>query len=141
MWELDDSAVFAGDVAYNGMHAYLADGRYGEWIDLLDSLHGALADEVTLYVGHGEPASKQLLQQQRRYVEAFVDAVRQSADLSVKDRAADVTAAMQAIIPGDRLLFLMQLSIEPVLATIRDEPAPIAGGGTGRRFGGAGTSR
>jgi glyoxylase-like metal-dependent hydrolase (beta-lactamase superfamily II) len=141
MWELDDSAVFAGDVAYNGMHAYLADGRYGEWIDLLDSLYGALPDEVTLYVGHGEPGSKQLLRQQRRYVEAFVDAVRQSADLSVEDRAAHVTAAMQAIIPGDRLLFLMQLSIEPVLAAIRDDPAPIAGGGSGTRSGGGGTSR
>ena len=83
------------------MHAYLADGRYGEWIDLLDSLYDFVPDEVTLYVGHGEPGSKELLRRQRRYVEAFVDAVRQSADLSVEDRAAHVTAAMQAIIPGD----------------------------------------
>ena len=42
---------------------------------------------------------------------------------------------------GDRLLFLMQLSIEPVLATIRDEPAPIAGGGSGSRSGRGGPSR
>ncbi|MGH9243597.1 MAG: MBL fold metallo-hydrolase [Acidimicrobiales bacterium] len=28
MWELEDGTVFAGDVAYSGMHAYLADGHW-----------------------------------------------------------------------------------------------------------------
>jgi glyoxylase-like metal-dependent hydrolase (beta-lactamase superfamily II) len=125
-WELGETAVFAGDVAYNGMHAYLADGRYGEWIDLLDSLDRSLPDGVTLCVGHGEPGSKQLLTQQRRYVEAFVDEVHRSADASAEDRAARVAAAMQAIVPGDELLFLMRLSIEPVLATVRGESARTA---------------
>jgi glyoxylase-like metal-dependent hydrolase (beta-lactamase superfamily II) len=37
-WELDDGAVFAGDVVYNRTHAFLADGHYSEWIDLLDPL-------------------------------------------------------------------------------------------------------
>ena len=121
LWQLDDVAVFCGDVVYHGMHAYLADGRYGEWIDVLDALHASLPDEVTLYVGHGEPGSKELLVRQRRYVEAFVDAVRRAADLDADDRAARVTAAVQHVVPGEPLLFLMQLSIEPVLATIRDE--------------------
>jgi glyoxylase-like metal-dependent hydrolase (beta-lactamase superfamily II) len=103
------------------MHAYLADGRYGEWIDALDALHASLPEEVTLYVGHGEPGSKELLVRQRRYVEEFVDAVRRTADLDAEDRAAGVTAAVQHVVPGERLLFLMQLSIEPVLATIRDD--------------------
>lgn len=121
LWQLDDAAVFCGDVVYHGMHAYLADGRYGEWIDALDALHASLPDEVTLYVGHGEPGSKELLVRQRRYVEEFVDAVRRTADLDAEDRAARVTAAVQHVVPGERLLFLMQLSIEPVLATIRDD--------------------
>jgi hypothetical protein len=38
MWEPYDGAVFAGDVAYNRTHAFLADGHHSEWIDLLDSL-------------------------------------------------------------------------------------------------------
>jgi glyoxylase-like metal-dependent hydrolase (beta-lactamase superfamily II) len=121
LWQLDDAAVFCGDVVYHGMHAYLADGRYGEWIDALDALHASLPDEVTLYVGHGEPGSKELLVRQRRYVEEFVDAVRRTADLDAEDRAARVTAAVQHVVPGERLLFLMQLSIEPVLATIRGD--------------------
>jgi glyoxylase-like metal-dependent hydrolase (beta-lactamase superfamily II) len=121
IWQLTETAVFAGDLAYHNMHAYLADGHYGEWIETLDALHGLLADEVTLYVGHGPPGSKELLVQQRRYVEQFVDAVRRSAGMSVDDRSAYVTTTMHEILPNDRLLFLMQLSIEPVLATIRDE--------------------
>jgi hypothetical protein len=56
--------------------------------------------------------------------------VRRAADLDVEDRAARVTAAMQLIVPGERLLFLMQLSIEPVLATIRGEPPATAGAAT-----------
>jgi hypothetical protein len=47
--------------------------------------------------------------------------VRRTADLDAEDRAARVTAAVQHVVPGERLLFLMQLSIEPVLATIRDD--------------------
>jgi glyoxylase-like metal-dependent hydrolase (beta-lactamase superfamily II) len=120
MWELSDTALFAGDVAYNHMHAYLADGRYGEWIDTLDHLIASLPDDARLYVGHGEPGSTDLLVRQRRYVEAFVDSVRRSAELRVDERAARVTAAMQSIVPGDELLFLMQLSIEPVLAAMQD---------------------
>jgi glyoxylase-like metal-dependent hydrolase (beta-lactamase superfamily II) len=116
-----DAAVFCGDVVYHGMHAYLADGRYGEWIELLDALGASLPDDVTLYVGHGEPGSKDLLVHQRRDVEAFVDAVGRTADLDTEDRARRVTAAVQQLVPGERLLFLMQLSIEPVLATIRGD--------------------
>jgi glyoxylase-like metal-dependent hydrolase (beta-lactamase superfamily II) len=124
LWTLDDASVFAGDLAYHHMHAYLADGNYSEWIETLDVLHRLLPDDVTLYIGHGRPGSKELLVRQRLYVEQFVDAVRRSASLSVDDRSASVTAAMRTIEPKDQLLFLMQLSIEPVLATIRDEPVP-----------------
>jgi glyoxylase-like metal-dependent hydrolase (beta-lactamase superfamily II) len=119
LWLLDDAAVFCGDVVYHGMHAYLADGRFGTWIDVLDALHASLPDDVTLYVGHGEPGSKDLLVRQRRYVESFVDAVRRTADLDAEDRARQVTAAVRQLVPGEQLLFLLQLSIEPVLATIR----------------------
>ena len=38
LWQLDASTVFAGDVAYNGMHADLADGRWRDWLVTLDRL-------------------------------------------------------------------------------------------------------
>ena len=41
LWQLDPTTIFAGDVAYNGMHSYLADGRWREWLATLDRLRGA----------------------------------------------------------------------------------------------------
>ena len=118
VWALDDHTVFAGDVAYNGMHAYLADGRYVEWLAALDRLGNELPASATLYLGHGAPVGMDALRSQRRYVEAFLAAVRAAADLDAETRRTDVVDAMRAIVPGDRLLFLMELSIEPVLATL-----------------------
>lgn len=122
LWTLDERTVFPGDIAYNDMHAYLADGHVDEWLAALAALDGELADDVTLHVGHGEPAGKQLLGQQSRYVEAFVDAVRANADREPAQRDAAVVAAMTTIVDNDRLLFLMQLSIEPLLHAGRAAP-------------------
>src|SRR5918995_3694460 len=38
VWWLDRGTVFAGDVAYNGMHAFLADGHWEEWLATLARL-------------------------------------------------------------------------------------------------------
>jgi glyoxylase-like metal-dependent hydrolase (beta-lactamase superfamily II) len=122
MWQLDASTIFAGDVAYNGMHAFLADGRWREWLGTLDRLEAELADDVTLYVGHGPPGGKDLLAGQRRYIETFVDAVRVHADAIDHGDHGAVTEAMQHLLPTDSLLFLMDLSIEPTLATLRLAP-------------------
>lgn len=122
LWQLDASTIFAGDVAYNGMHVFLADGHWREWLDTLDRLEAELADDVTLYVGHGPPGGKDLLAGQRRYIETFVGAVRAHADAIDHGDHSGVTEAMQRLLPTDSLQFLMDLSIEPTLATLR--PAP-----------------
>ncbi|MER5261895.1 MBL fold metallo-hydrolase [Actinosynnema sp. NPDC002837] len=121
IWALDDVTLFTGDVVYNDMHAFLADGHHGSWIEQLDELHRTLPDDVVLHVGHGAPGGKELFVEQRRYVEAFVDAVRATADRDEESRTKEVTAAMHRLVPHDKLLFLMQLSIEPVLTAIRGE--------------------
>jgi glyoxylase-like metal-dependent hydrolase (beta-lactamase superfamily II) len=118
LWMLDDHTVFAGDVAYNDMHSYLADGRYVEWLAALDRLGDELPADTTLYLGHGAPVGIEALQSQRRYVEAFLAAVTAASSLDAERRRREVVDAMRAIVPGDGLLFLMELSIEPVLATL-----------------------
>jgi glyoxylase-like metal-dependent hydrolase (beta-lactamase superfamily II) len=123
LWVLDGTTVFAGDVAYNGMHAFLADGRATEWLAVLDGLDNDLDDDVRLYVGHGEPGGKQLLRAQRDYVEAFVAAVTAAADLDPAARHDAVTARMGELVADDRLRFLMELSIEPVHAALTAERA------------------
>jgi glyoxylase-like metal-dependent hydrolase (beta-lactamase superfamily II) len=121
LWQLDPSTIFAGDVAYNGMHPYLADGRWREWLVTLDRLEAELPDDVTLYVGHGPPGGKGLLAAQRRYIETFVDAVEAHAEAIDHGDHSGVIDAMKRLVPTDSLLFLMDLSIEPTLATLRHE--------------------
>jgi glyoxylase-like metal-dependent hydrolase (beta-lactamase superfamily II) len=122
MWQLDPSTLFAGDVAYDGMHAFLADGHWRQWLGTLGRLEAELADDVTLYVGHGPPGGKDLLVAQRRYVETFVDAVLAHADAIDDGDHRGVIEAMQRLLPTDSLVFLMELSIEPTLATLRQAP-------------------
>jgi glyoxylase-like metal-dependent hydrolase (beta-lactamase superfamily II) len=114
LWRLDPATVFAADIAYNGMHAFLADGHWEHWLATLSRLERDLPADVTLHVGHGPPAGKALLAAQRRYIETFVAAVAKHADAIDTGNHAPVVAAMKEQLPSDDLLFLMELSIEPV---------------------------
>src|SRR5207253_2344801 len=75
LWTLDERSVFVGDLVYSGMHAYLADGYLQNWLDALDRLERDLDPDATLYVGHGQPAGKELIASQRRYLNAFAESV------------------------------------------------------------------
>jgi glyoxylase-like metal-dependent hydrolase (beta-lactamase superfamily II) len=114
LWWLDDRTVFAGDVAYDGMHAYLADGRWREWLTSLDLLAARLDPAVTLHIGHGGPVTRARLADQRRYIEAFVAALDVHAEAVAAGDHAPVLAAMHAVLPTEDLLFLLDLSIDPV---------------------------
>lgn len=69
---------------------------------------------MTLYLGHGEPAGKPVLGAQRRYIESFLTAVTDHAGEDPHTRRAAVAERMRATVPDERLLFLMELSVEPV---------------------------
>jgi glyoxylase-like metal-dependent hydrolase (beta-lactamase superfamily II) len=116
LWRLDPPTVFAGDIAYNRMHAYLADGHWQAWLATLDRLDTTLPPDVTLHVGHGPPGGKELLAAQRHYIETFITTVTQNADAIAAGDHTAVAATMRTLLPTDELLFLMDLSIEPVLA-------------------------
>lgn len=122
MWWLDDRTVFAGDIAYNQMHAYLYDANYASWLTALAALEKQLGDDVTLYLGHGEPADRSVLDSQRRYIETFLAAVTAHAGDEPQARHDGVVERMRTVVPDERLLFLMELSIEPVhIALAGDE--------------------
>ena len=118
LWLLDESHVFVGDLVYNGMHAYLADGCYDDWLTRLAELESSTDRDATLYVGHGEPAGVQLFATQRRYVETFVDAVRRNLSATPDERREAIVREMKRLLPSDDLSFLMELSIEPVAARL-----------------------
>jgi len=118
LWRIDERTVFAGDIAYNQMHAYLADAHWEDWLVVLARLEAELPADVTLHVGHGPAGGRELLAAQRRYVETFVGAVRQHADAIAGGDHTAVLTAVQSLVPGDDLLFLADLSVEPVLASL-----------------------
>jgi glyoxylase-like metal-dependent hydrolase (beta-lactamase superfamily II) len=119
IWRLDERTVFAGDVAYNGMHAYLADARWAEWLGVLARLEAELPADVVLHVGHGPAGGRDLLAAQRRYIEAFVAAVERFSDAVSAGDHSPVVAALREIVPSEDLLFLAELSIEPVFESLQ----------------------
>jgi glyoxylase-like metal-dependent hydrolase (beta-lactamase superfamily II) len=116
IWRLDDTTLFAGDVVYNRMHAYLADNRWQEWLTLLDRLDGDLPANASLHIGHGAEGGKALLSAQRHYIETFIEAVSTNADAVAAGDHTPVLKAVKAVLPTEDLLFLTDLSAEPVAA-------------------------
>lgn len=111
--EGEPSVAFVGDVVYNHMHGYLADGHHAAWLRNLERVRGLFAADTVFYVGHGEPATPALIDWQAGYIRAFLDAVR-ATDAGGDTAVEQVTGPMREYLPAEDLLFLMQLSVEPV---------------------------
>jgi hypothetical protein len=114
----DGRVVFLGDQIYDLKHCYLADGFHEEWLANIETLRERFPSDATFHVGHGGPVGPAAWDWQREYIETFVGAVR-DADWANADAAhAAVVAEMKRFLPTDELLFLMELSIEPVAAQL-----------------------
>lgn len=114
LWWLDDRTLFLGDVAYNDMHAYLADAQHHAWLASLSALEAQLPADASLHLGHGPTATTQVLGAQRRYITTFLATIEAHAAADPGTRQAAVIDAMRTLVDDDRLQFLMELSIEPV---------------------------
>jgi glyoxylase-like metal-dependent hydrolase (beta-lactamase superfamily II) len=111
--EGDRPAAFIGDLTYDLMHSYMADGEADGWRRAIARFQAELPEDMLLYVGHGAPTTAALLQWQRAYLDKFESAVR-AADWQDRTKATEtVIGAMKGFLPTDDLVFLMTLSIEP----------------------------
>jgi glyoxylase-like metal-dependent hydrolase (beta-lactamase superfamily II) len=127
VWLLDGGdTAFVGDLAFNGTHAYLADGHTDAWLKALDRAEEALADVRTLYVGHGPPSAPAVLADQRRYLlmarEAIARAARGEAQLS-EDEANRVVGLMERYLPGAPLSWLVGAGASAVAAELGQDVA------------------
>jgi glyoxylase-like metal-dependent hydrolase (beta-lactamase superfamily II) len=114
----DGRVVFLGDQIYDHKHCYLADGFHEEWLANIETLRARFPSDATFHIGHGGPVGPAAWDWQREYIETFVGAVR-DADWANADAAhAAVVAEIKRFLPTDELLFLMELSIEPVAAQL-----------------------
>ena len=118
-WMLESDAlarVFTGDLVYNHMHAYLADGFCDQWLDNLARAKRELPADAELFVGHGDPIrGPEILDWQAGYIEAFVAAVQSGVEngLTGDELTGAVVRRMKTYLPDDDLEFLMRLSVEP----------------------------
>ena len=115
-WVLDEDerTVFLGDQIYGQKHCFLADGFHQEWLTNIERLRERFPSDAAFHIGHGGPAGPADWDWQRGYIETFLEAVK-SADWSNAEQAhASVVTTMKRYLPTDELLFLMELSIEPV---------------------------
>lgn len=129
MWILESGAhsesplknpvrVFVGDLVYNHMHAYLADGFAERWLENLARAKRELPADAELLMGHGEPArGLEILDWQRGYIEEFLAALRSAVEtdgLAGDALIEAVAGRMKAYLPVDDLDFLLRLSVEPM---------------------------
>ena len=127
VWLLDGGdTAFVGDLAFNGTHAYLADGHTDAWLAALDRAEEALAGVRTLYVGHGPPAAPAVLADQRRYLLMAREAIGRiaggRAQLS-EDEANRVASVMERYLPGAPLTWLVVAGASAVAAELAQETA------------------
>jgi glyoxylase-like metal-dependent hydrolase (beta-lactamase superfamily II) len=127
VWLLGDGdTAFVGDLAFNGTHAYLADGSTDAWLRALDRAEESLADVRRLYVGHGAPTGAAVFAEQRRYLLMLREAIGRAADgrpeLS-EDEANRVASLMERYLPGAPLGWLVAAGASAVAAELAREGA------------------
>ncbi len=113
-------AAFIGDLAFDGVHSYTADGHSGAWLEALDRLAGDL-DGVPLYPGHGSPGDGSLLARQRQYLLMYREAVRRLAAGAPSLTGAqkqELTQTMSRFLPGASLDWLTGLGADAVAAEL-----------------------
>jgi glyoxylase-like metal-dependent hydrolase (beta-lactamase superfamily II) len=125
IWLLGDGDIaFVGDLAFNGTHSYLADGRTDAWLQAIDRAEEALAGVRTLYVGHGSPGAPAILAAQRRYLLMVREAIGRIAGGRTElneDEANRVTSLMERYSPTAPLGWLVGAGASAVAAELAHE--------------------
>jgi glyoxylase-like metal-dependent hydrolase (beta-lactamase superfamily II) len=116
----DTRVAFIGDLAFDGVHSYTADGHSGAWLGALDRLAGELGG-VRLYPGHGVPGDTSLLTRQRQYLLMYREAVGRLAagePSLTETQKQELTRVMTAFLPGAPLGWLTSLGADAVAAEL-----------------------
>ena len=95
--------AFIGDLALNGVHPDLSEGRSAAWLAQLDRARRLLFGVERLYPGHGPVAGYAALAAQRRYLDAYREAVAALAGGKPRlDEAGrkELAARMERALPG-----------------------------------------
>jgi glyoxylase-like metal-dependent hydrolase (beta-lactamase superfamily II) len=119
-------AAFIGDLAFDGVHSYTADGHTGRWLDALDRLTDELSN-VRLYPGHGAPRDPSLLAEQRRYLLMYRETTRRlagDASTLTDSQKQELTDVMVRFLPGAPLSWLIGLGADAVATELAEQSLP-----------------
>jgi glyoxylase-like metal-dependent hydrolase (beta-lactamase superfamily II) len=109
-------AAFVGDLIYNRVHPWLAEGRSVQWLAQLDRLQKEIPTDWTLYPGHGDSGGIAVIADQRGYIGDFRE--RTQAALNSTGLTADATQALvertRRLHPGWALEMLIPINAEAV---------------------------
>jgi glyoxylase-like metal-dependent hydrolase (beta-lactamase superfamily II) len=123
IWILENEpkVAFVGDLIFNRHHPYIADNHILDWLKNLDRARDLLANITTIYPGHGQPGSIDLLDSQKRYLLNYIDAVRELSggnSTLTEEAKKELTQRMKEFLPGGSLSFLIAQSADPVAAEL-----------------------
>jgi glyoxylase-like metal-dependent hydrolase (beta-lactamase superfamily II) len=123
IWILENEpkVAFVGDLVFNGHHPYIADDHILDWLKNLDRAQDLLANITTIYPGHGQPGSIDLLDSQKRYLLTYIDAVRELSggnSILTEEAKRELTQRMEEFLPDAGLSFLISRSADPVAAEL-----------------------
>jgi glyoxylase-like metal-dependent hydrolase (beta-lactamase superfamily II) len=92
-------AAFVGDLIYNRVHPWLAEGRSVQWLAQLDRLQKEIPADWTVYPGHGDAGGIAVIAAQRDYIRDFRERT-QAAVIST----GLTEEATQSLVEGTRRL-------------------------------------
>jgi glyoxylase-like metal-dependent hydrolase (beta-lactamase superfamily II) len=109
-------AVFVGDLIYNQVHPWLAEGRSAQWLSQIDRLARDIPADWTVYPGHGPSAGVAVIDAQRQYITDFRAAVQAQLGPSglAPDSSKRIVEGVRARYPGWPLATLIPINAEAV---------------------------
>jgi glyoxylase-like metal-dependent hydrolase (beta-lactamase superfamily II) len=109
-------AAFAGDLIYNQVHPWLAEGRSAQWLVQLDRLTKDIPADWTVYPGHGRSAGVAVIDAQRQYITEFRAAIQAQLGQSglAPDSTKGIVVGVRARYPGWPLEMLIPINAEAV---------------------------
>lgn len=123
MWVVEGDSgkhVFVGDLIAKNCHSFFRDGHIKEWMQILDMLEKKFDKSAMFYYGHGEaPSGLKTVAWQRKYNQAFIDAVTGLEDKSLpvsKENQEKVIAAMNEFLPNGCVSFLLEQDLPGTIA-------------------------
>jgi glyoxylase-like metal-dependent hydrolase (beta-lactamase superfamily II) len=113
--------AFIGDAVLNRVHAFLSDGHSTQWLKNLDRLAIDLKGVDTIYPGHGDAGGLEMLDWERSYLQEYrqtVTALAHGDSKLTDDQKKELTAHMDAYLPGKKLEFLISMGADPIAAEL-----------------------